>query len=103
MVLPNYTNHLAYHFQVTTISNHCWLPSLLDSPTDILLRGSYNVPLTLACMTQASQHVGAILQSHLFGTEMKTLILCLEEQGETQGDQTRVGGVMRCHFFFPHV
>jgi len=74
VVSLNYTNHLVCHLRVTTTSNHCWFPSLLDSPIDISSQGSYNVSLTLASLAQA-RHVYTTLQSHLFGTETKALIL----------------------------
>ena len=60
-----------------TTSNHYWFPSLLDSPTDISSQRSYNVPLTLAGLAQ-TQRIGATLQNHLFGTEMKMLALVRE-------------------------
>jgi len=73
LVVPShYTNHLACRFRVATTSDHCWLPSPLDSPTDISSQGSYNVPPTLAGLVQARC---TALQSHLFGTEMKVLAL----------------------------
>ena len=61
------------YFQVTTTSNHCWLHSLLDSPTDTSSQGLYNVFLIPA---QTPQHLCTALQSHLFGTKMKALVLC---------------------------
>ena len=76
-----------------TTSNHCWLPSLLDSSTGISSQKSYSVPLFLAGLTQV-QHIGATLQSHLFGTELKTLALWWgERSGEAQGDKGKVDGV----------
>ena len=68
--------------------NHCWFPSLLDSPTNISSKGLYNVLLTLDGLAQA-QHIGTMLQSHLFGIEMKALVLWWGESGEVKRRVTR--------------
>jgi len=54
-------------------SNHCWFPSLLDSPTDISSQRSYNAPLTLAGLAP-EQNISTELQSHLFGTKMNSVL-----------------------------
>ena len=74
VISPDYTTHLACRFQVMTTSTHCWFPSLLNSATNISSPVSYIVTLILVSLAQA-QHVCATLQSHLFGTEMKMLVL----------------------------
>ena len=54
--------------------SHCWFPSPLDSSTNISSQGSYNVFLTLVTLAHP-QDIGTALQSHLFGTEIKVLVL----------------------------
>ena len=41
------TDHFTCHFQATPISTHYWPLSLLNSPINISLQGSYNVLLTI--------------------------------------------------------